>query len=97
MVKITNEQGGSQSAIDGRYDLVPALALLEIAKVVEYGATEYGELNWEKISPLDHINHALAHTHHATDIILHGSGDYMTELTHAATRLMFAIDRLKRK
>jgi len=36
----------------GRCDLLPACAMLRLAKWCELGATKYGERNWEKGMPI---------------------------------------------
>jgi hypothetical protein len=84
---VTNSQGGKQSRLDVRFDLIPALPLFKVASVLKEGATKYGEWNWKKISMVDHINHALSH------IYAYLAGDKSDEhLTHAACRILFAID-----
>jgi hypothetical protein len=57
----TNEQGGKQSAIPVRCDLLPARAVLELAATVAPAAIKFGEDNWRRIPRKDHVNHALAH------------------------------------
>jgi hypothetical protein len=57
----TNEQGGKQSAIPVRCDLLPARAVLELADTLAPAAIKYGEDNWRRIPRKDHVNHALAH------------------------------------
>ncbi|AGR48547.1 hypothetical protein A4L_20 [Anabaena phage A-4L] len=85
--KVTNAAGGSQSKPMGRADLLPPKALMEIAKVLEQGAIKYGEYNWKHIEVTDHINHAMIH------ILAHNAGDTAEEhLTHATTRLLFALE-----
>lgn len=59
----TNEQGGSQSDIPVRFDLIDAKAMFEMAKVLDHGARKYGEDNWRKISIKEHLNHLLMHTY----------------------------------
>ena len=89
---ITNAQGGSQHKILGRYDLLPPKALDLVAAVLEYGAETYGVRNWEKIPPEDHLNHALAHVFTA---LRHTSKrKQKEELSHAACRVLFALDML---
>lgn len=47
----------------GRFDLLPARALMRLAKHFESGAIKYGVRNWEKGQPLsDYIDSALRHT-----------------------------------
>jgi hypothetical protein len=46
----------------GRFDLMPPLALLRLAKHFENGAKKYGERNWEKGIPISSfIDSALRH------------------------------------
>lgn len=86
---ITNKDGGKQSKIHGRFDLIPGTAISEVAAVLDHGAERYGERNWEKISVNDHINHALQHIF----AMLRGQyNGYGTDLSHATTRLLFALD-----
>jgi len=83
----TNDQGGKQSAIPVRCDLLPARAVLEIAATLAPAAIKYGPDNWRRIARKDHINHALAHifAHLAAD-------DADDHLKHAACRLLFAME-----
>jgi len=58
-----NENGGKQSYIPFRFDLmrgILATVLLKLAGVLKHGS-KYGEDNWHNISPQEHINHALTH------------------------------------
>lgn len=84
---IENEQGGKQSAVPYRMDLVPPKALLAVAHTLHDGAEKYGVDNWRKIGRHDHLNHALTHIY----ALLAGdtSDDH---LLHAACRVMFAIE-----
>lgn len=83
---VTNEAGGKQSHVPYRMDLVPADALLDVAKVLSEGAVKYGENNWKLISINEHINHVLSHlyVYLADDT----SDDH---LSHAVCRAMFAL------
>lgn len=50
----------------GRFDLLPVLALFELAKHFEGGAVKYGDRNWEKGQPTARymdsaLRHALKH------------------------------------
>lgn len=58
---VTNAAGGKSSAAVARLDLVPPLSLLEIGRILDYGAQRYGVGNWKKIEWQDHFNHALIH------------------------------------
>lgn len=46
----------------GRYDLLPARAIHEVAQHFESGAAKYGERNWEKGQPLSaYLDSGLRH------------------------------------
>lgn len=81
----TNEKGGSQSHIPVRFDLIDALALFEMAKVLHHGAEKYGEDNWRLIPVKEHLNHLLMHAY------AYLSGDETDEhLSHIMCRATFA-------
>lgn len=83
----TNEEGGSQSAIPYRCDLLPSGALLRIARVLAAGAKKHGDENWRKIPREDHLNHALMH------VLSHLAGDATDDhLTHAGCRMLMAME-----
>lgn len=87
---VVNERGGKQSFSPYRCDLLPAEALLAVAKVLKHGADKYGDGNWRSIRIPSHLNHAMTH------ILSYLAGDGQDEhLEHAACRLLFALD-LKR-
>jgi hypothetical protein len=86
----TDSTGASQSATSLRFDLIPAIEIAEIAKVLAEGEVKYpsrdGVPNWHGISTNDHLNHALQH------IYAYLGGDRTdSHLAHAATRLIFAM------
>jgi hypothetical protein len=82
----TNQQGGKQSRLDYRFDLIDAKAMFALAKVMHEGAQHYDVDNWRKISVGDHLNHAQSH------IWAYQAGDKQDEhLEHAFTRLMMAL------
>ncbi len=58
-----------QSAVGkGRYDLLPASAVARIARLIERGASKYGDRNWEKGQPLSrYLDSALRHTFQLLD------------------------------
>jgi hypothetical protein len=58
---VVNAEGGKQSKVEGRFDLVDPTALKLLAECLGFGAAKYGEYNWLKISTKEHLNHALAH------------------------------------
>ncbi|HMN11176.1 MAG TPA: DUF5664 domain-containing protein [Bellilinea sp.] len=81
-----NEQGGRQSHLPYRFDLIDAKALFRMAEICHSGAEKYGEWNWKKIGIDDNLNHAIAH------IYAYLGGDQQDDhLGHAFTRLMFAL------
>ena len=82
----TNERGGMQSALEGRYDLIPGEALTRLAKVVAAGAKKYAPNNWRAIAYKDHISHAVMHL--AAMLSDDQSDDH---LGHALCRLAFAV------
>lgn len=81
----TNDQGGSQSLIPVRFDLIDAKALFEVAKVLHTGAEKYGEDNWRLISIKEHINHNIMHAY------AYLAGDNSDDhLSHMVCRSIFA-------
>lgn len=88
----TNEAGGKQSVVPYRCDLLPPLALLDVAKVLKGGADKYGSAplgqeNWRLIPVQSHVNHAMTH------LLAHLAGDQSdAHLSHAACRLLFALE-----
>ena len=82
---VTNADGGKQSYVKPRFELIPPVVLRQIAITLSEGADKYGEDNWKLISISDHINHALNH------INLYYLDDKSEDhLNHAACRLLFA-------
>jgi len=87
-----NKNGGKQSVVHYRFDLLPSEALFEVAKVVKKGADKYGKWNWVKIGTQEHINHALIHLRAEL------AGDSQeNHLAHAACRVLFAIYTRKKE
>ena len=58
---VTNEQGGKQSKSEYAFHLIPAEALLELAKVFEEGSGRYTRDNWKRIESEEHFNHMMIH------------------------------------
>jgi len=75
-----------QSALEGRYDLVPPEGIIAVAKVCAAGAKKYAKNNWRAIPYQEHVNHALCHL-----MALLADDPQDNHLEHAATRLLFAI------
>lgn len=83
---VVNENGGKQSALPFRFDLIDARALATVAEILHDGAEKYGQDNWRRISVESNLNHAIAH------IYGHLAGDVQdNHLGHAACRIIFAL------
>lgn len=71
--------------------LIPATALFEVAKVLQFGRSKYYEGSWRNVSPKDLLDAALRH------IYTYQTGEeYDTEsglhhLSHAACNLLFLL------
>lgn len=76
-------------------DLLPPAAIVEVAKVLTYGASKYGPYNWKHVPELDSRYHAAALRH----IFAWAAGEkYDSEtglhhLAHAVCCLLFIIDK----
>lgn len=82
----TNNQGGKQSRLDYRFDLIDAKALFELARVMHEGAQKYERDNWRKIDTESHLNHAISH------IYAYLAGDKQDDhLSHALCRCHMAL------
>lgn len=83
---IVNEQGGKQSKVFYRFDLIDPKSILEMTKVLREGAEKYGEdENWRRIPAREHLNHLLVH------VYAYLAGDIQDEhLSHVMCRAMFA-------
>lgn len=87
-----NSKGGKQSALEGRWDLIPFSAIYQAAVVLKGGAEAYGVDNWRKISTESHLNHALEHIYSHLELKRLGlDDDAEYDLGHALVRLMFAV------
>lgn len=81
----TNAEGGSQSDVPYRMDLIDARAMFAMAAVLDTGARKYGVDNWRKISVPEHLNHLLIHT------FAYLAGDTSDDhLSHILCRATFA-------
>lgn len=87
-----NEDGGMQSQVEGRFDLIPPIAMFELAKVMEHGAQKYAPRNWYKIPLESHINHLLMHM----NAYLAGNRDE-DHLSHVLARAAMAVEIQKLK
>lgn len=90
--------GGKQSKISGLPTLLPERALLAVSATMKRGS-RYGVGNWHKIPvratetpdgvDTGEIDHALQHTFN----FLANQGDSAEEITHAAARMLMAVDQ----
>jgi len=106
---VTNAKGGKGSKIYGKMSEVPPLALLEVAKVMAEGAERYpresdGTPNWHRVGCIENLDHGMEHVAKAIDLRNCGIDveakavhDPMRgELSHAACRLLMALEQLIR-
>ncbi|MDD3414846.1 MAG: DUF5664 domain-containing protein [Lachnospiraceae bacterium] len=84
---VVNENGGKQSKVDYRFDLLDPKAMFEITKVLKEGFDKYGsDENWRRIPIKEHINHLIIH------LYAYLAGDTQDEhLSHACCRAIFAL------
>ena len=80
-----NGEGGGQSKVKFRFDLLDPYAMFALADVMRYGAERYAPDNWRLIDCDTHINHAVGH------IYEYMKNRDMEALTHAFARLMMAV------
>ena len=84
--KVINDNGGSQSKLGYRFDLIDTKAIFALAKVLHTGEARYGKDNWRKIDTESHLNHALSHAYAFL------AGDKQdNHLSNCFCRLMMAI------
>jgi hypothetical protein len=87
---VQNERGGLQSVVEGRFDLLPPVAMFELAKVMQHGAEKYAPRNWMKIDVDSHLNHLLQH------VFAYLAGDTQDDhLAHALARAAMAVEVAK--
>lgn len=95
----TGAQRGAQEG-KGRYDLVSTIATRELALLLEKGATEYGERNWEKGIPImRHLSSAKRHIdqfieRQVTEVNSKGDTVMVKHAVNAYANLMMAIHTL---
>lgn len=103
-----NEQGGRQTKLHVRSDLLPPYALLQVSKVLSRGEVNYGKNNWVKITAQDHLNHAMTHvlkvlcidqnlTFSPEEEKAQLQDQLMIEAGQATTRMLFYLDSLVRE
>lgn len=94
---VTNDQGGRQSYQPGAFELLPPIAVTEVAKVLEHGATKYEAWNWTLIPSHMHLRSAMGHLFSFVAGDLTEGNDRFNHLTHAATRILFAVEMYARE
>ena len=83
---VVNYNGGRQSKLGYRFDLIDTKAIFALANVLHTGEVRYGKDNWRKIDTESHLNHALSHAYAFL------AGDQQDDhLSHCFCRLMMAI------
>jgi hypothetical protein len=91
-----SEFGKKYDSDKPRADLLPPLALIEVAKVLTYGASKYGPDNWKKLDNLQNrytgaaLRHLLAH-------MSDEEVDEETELDHIAHAICCLLFKLEAK
>lgn len=76
-----------------RPDLIPPLSLMEISKVMAYGAKKYGENNWRHVTPKErYIAAAMRHIIEYQIGNKVDSESRLSALAHAATSLMMLLE-----
>ena len=85
--------GGKSSKLDTRYDLLPPLAVNEVARVLALGCVKYGEWNWVSLPIRDNLNHALRHCV-AQNIPSMECDERVMHASHAACRALFVLEQL---
>ena len=79
--------GGKRVPLADRFDLIPAKALIQVAKAMGEGSVKYGDNNWRKLPRTVIANHMLRH------VILWQSGDRSEpHLGHAAANLLMLVE-----
>jgi len=91
--------GGKQSRIEEACSELPPFAMLSLAQVLAQGAVKYGSLNWHNISVKSELDHALRHTFRflLMENLQVPSAERVCELSHAACRLVMALDQFIRE
>lgn len=95
----TGAQRGAQEG-KGRYDLLSTIATRELALLLEKGAAEYGERNWEKGIPImRHLSSAKRHIdqfieRQVTEVNSKGETVFIKHAVNAFANLMMAIHTL---
>lgn len=79
--------GGKRVPLTERFDLIPAKALIQIAKAMAEGSVKYGDNNWRNLPRTVIANHMLRH------VTLWQAGDRSEpHLGHAAANLLMLLE-----
>lgn len=91
---VTRENGAKESASPYRFDILPPLAIADVAEVMAVGAIKYGIDNWKSLPAESHLNHAMQHifAYIAGDT---QEGDVIEHARHVATRILFWLNCLE--
>ena len=108
---VTNAKGGKGSKIYGTMSEVPPVGFREVARVMAEGVVKYpreddGSPNWHKVGCIEEVDHALEHALNFLELrnepyMIHDSDGALTpearmQLSHAATRMVMALEQLIR-
>lgn len=86
------KQGVKHDALKPEMDLLPREALVEVAKVLSFGAKKYGRFNWRQgIAWSRVISAAMRHLSAFNEGIDKDEETSLSHLSHAACNLMFLI------
>ena len=100
--------GGRLHKIDSSITEIPQKALYLVGIVMRQGRETHGHFNWHNISVMSELDHALEHISHfvwqvdncgeqlEAGAILH-EDKTVIELSHAAARVMMALDQYVRR
>lgn len=87
------EKGKKFDAGKPEYGLIPPVALLEIAKILTFGAQKYSANNWQKVKPkIRYFNAAMRHAWSWMMGERYDPESGMHHLAHAAISLMFLME-----
>ena len=87
---VTTTEGGKQSELNLRFDLIDSQAMMRLGAVLDHGEKRYGEENWRLIPVSSHINRAIYHLYKYLEVARGQSRDNEDHLGHALCRAMFA-------
>lgn len=92
-----NANGGKQSDSPYRFDLLPPLALAEVAAILKHGADKYGDDNWYDLSPEECSGHVLQHAFAFLAGDTQEGGDPINHLRRVACRALMWLELEERR